>query len=170
MNSLNWRVSQKDIISSPGTLYHIVFPANCLKGRSILSSLAVPSQLWCLRAKLPTFILLSESQNLLGLKRPLKFIESNNYYPARPSPPLNHNPKCHIYLSAKYPQAWWLNHFHGQPVPVLEKPLCEEIFLIAHLNLPWHNLKLLFLVLLFVTWEKRPAPASLKPFRLLQRS
>lgn len=43
--------------------------------------------------------------------------------PSMASPPPNHDPKCHIYTSLKYPQGWWLNHFSGQPLPVLGNPL-----------------------------------------------
>ena len=43
----------------------------------------------------------------------------------------------------------------------------KKFFLIYSLNLPWRNLRLLPLVLLLVTREKRPTPASLQPpFRI----
>ncbi|KAK4830648.1 hypothetical protein QYF61_012491 [Mycteria americana] len=41
-------------------------------------------------------------------------------------PPLNHAPKRHIYTSFKYLQGWGLNHFPGQPVPMLNNPFGEE--------------------------------------------
>ncbi|KAK4816046.1 hypothetical protein QYF61_011054 [Mycteria americana] len=47
---------------------------------------------------------------------------------ALPSPPLTHVPKQHIYTSFKYFQGWQLNHFPGQPGPVLENPFSEDIF------------------------------------------
>ena len=31
-------------------------------------------------------------------------------------------------MSCKYLQGWWLHHFPGQPVPVLDNPFGEEIF------------------------------------------
>jgi len=36
----------------------------------------------------------------------------------------------------------------------------KKFFLISNLNLPWHNLRPLLLVLLLATWEKRPTPSS----------
>lgn len=111
----------------------------------------------------------TEPQNLLVWKRPLRSSPTIITQPL-PSPPLNHDPKCHIYTSFKSPRAWWLSHFLGQPVPVLRKCFGKEIFLIANLNLPWHILSLLALVLLLITWEKRMMPTSLKPSRLLERS
>ncbi|KAK4824899.1 hypothetical protein QYF61_021414 [Mycteria americana] len=63
----------------------------------------------------------------MGWKRPLR--SSNpTVNLALPSPPLNHVLKCHIYTSFKYLQGWGLNHFPGQPVPMLDNPLGEEIF------------------------------------------
>lgn len=35
-----------------------------------------------------------------------------------PSPPLNPDPKCHIYVSVKYLQGQWLYCFLGQPMPM----------------------------------------------------
>ena len=45
-----------------------------------------------------------------------------------PIPPLNHVPKLRIYTSFKYLQCWCLNHFPGQPVPMLDNSFSEEIF------------------------------------------
>ena len=39
----------------------------------------------------------------------------------------------------------------------------KKFFLISSLNLPWCSLRSLPLILLLVTWEKRPTPASLQP-------
>ncbi|KAK4812905.1 LOW QUALITY PROTEIN: hypothetical protein QYF61_027299 [Mycteria americana] len=47
---------------------------------------------------------------------------------ALPSPPLHHVPEHHIYTSFKYLQGWGLNHFPGQPGPMLDNPFGEEIF------------------------------------------
>lgn len=43
--------------------------------------------------------------------------------PSLASPPPNHVPKCHIYISLKYPQGWWFSCFPGQLLPVLGNPL-----------------------------------------------
>ena len=75
-----------------------------------------------------------------------------------PSPPLNHVPKHHIYTSFKYLQGWWLNHFPGQPVPMLDNPFSEEFFPNIQSKPPWCNLRPFPLVLSLVTWEKRPDP------------
>lgn len=37
---------------------------------------------------------------------------------ALPNLLLNHDPKHHIHPSCESLQGWWLNHFHGQPIPV----------------------------------------------------
>lgn len=42
--------------------------------------------------------------------------------------PLNHDPDYHIYISFKYFQEWWLNHFMGQPIPMSDNPFPKEIF------------------------------------------
>lgn len=43
-------------------------------------------------------------------------------------PPVNHFFKCPIYTSFKYPQEWWLSHYPGQPVPVLDHTFVEGFF------------------------------------------
>ena len=75
----------------------------------------------------------TESQNHLGWKRPLRS-SSPIINLTLPSPPLNHVPKPHIYISFKYLQGWWLYHFPGWPVSVLDNPFGEEIFpnIMAH--------------------------------------
>ncbi|KAK4824093.1 LOW QUALITY PROTEIN: hypothetical protein QYF61_010604, partial [Mycteria americana] len=45
-----------------------------------------------------------------------------------PKPPLHHVPKHLIQTSFKYLQGWRLNHFPGQPVPMLDNPLGEVKF------------------------------------------
>lgn len=54
----NWRVSQNTSWAAQEACITL-FPANSLKCRSILNSVAVSSQHWCLRAKSPMFILFS---------------------------------------------------------------------------------------------------------------
>ncbi|KAK4813607.1 LOW QUALITY PROTEIN: hypothetical protein QYF61_011953, partial [Mycteria americana] len=48
-----------------------------------------------------------------------------------PSPPLTHVPKHHIYRSFKHLQGWGLNHFPGQPVPMLDNPLAVSCCFMA---------------------------------------
>ncbi|KAK4826779.1 hypothetical protein QYF61_011428 [Mycteria americana] len=68
-----------------------------------------------------------ESQNRIGWKRPLKS-SSPTINLTLPRPPLYHVPKHLIQTSFKYLQGWRLNHFPGQPVPVLDNPLGEVKF------------------------------------------
>ncbi|KAK4806266.1 hypothetical protein QYF61_013410 [Mycteria americana] len=66
-------------------------------------------------------------RNHLGWKGPLRS-SSPTVSLTLTSPPLNHVPKHHIYMAFKYLQGWRLNHFPGQPVPMLDNPFGEEIF------------------------------------------
>lgn len=43
------------------------------------------------------------------------------------APPLSHVSKCHTYTYSEHSQEWWLPHFHGQPVLVLDNPFHEII-------------------------------------------
>ncbi|KAK4822567.1 LOW QUALITY PROTEIN: hypothetical protein QYF61_016136 [Mycteria americana] len=45
-----------------------------------------------------------------------------------PTPPLHHVPQHLIQVSFKYFQGWRLNHFPGQPVPMLDNPFSEVKF------------------------------------------
>jgi len=45
-----------------------------------------------------------------------------------PTPPLNRVPKLHVYPSFKYLQSRCLNHFPGQPFPMLNNPFGEDVF------------------------------------------
>lgn len=75
------------------------------------------------------------SHNCLGWKRLLSsLIPAVNT--ALPSPPLNHALKSHICTSFKYLVRWQLNHFSGQPVPVLEHLSMKKFLLISNLSLP----------------------------------
>ena len=69
----------------------------------------------------------NRSHRIIRLEKTLKIIESTVKL-TLPSLPLNHVLKCHIYTVSKYLQGWWLHHFPGQPVPMLDHPLSEEIF------------------------------------------
>jgi len=60
------------------------------------------------------------------LEETIKIIESINL--TLSVPPLNHVPKLCIYTCSKYLQGWCLNHFPGQPVPMLYNSFSEEIF------------------------------------------
>ena len=61
------------------------------------------------------------------LEKTLKIIQSNHQLNINSSQ-LHHIPKCHIYTSFKYLQGWSLNHFPGQPVPMLDNSFGEKIF------------------------------------------
>ncbi|KAK4816001.1 hypothetical protein QYF61_010869 [Mycteria americana] len=67
------------------------------------------------------------TENRIGWKRPLRSL-SPTVNLTLPRPPLNHISKCHVQTSFKYFQGWQLNHFTGQPVPVLDNPFSEEKF------------------------------------------
>ncbi|KAK4831375.1 hypothetical protein QYF61_017506 [Mycteria americana] len=69
----------------------------------------------------------SESQNHIGWKRPLRS-SSPTINLTLPRPPLHHVSKHLIQTSFKYLQGWRLNHFPGQPVPMLDNSLGEEKF------------------------------------------
>ncbi|KAK4815422.1 hypothetical protein QYF61_001410 [Mycteria americana] len=70
---------------------------------------------------------ITESQNHIGWKRPLRS-SSPTINLTLPKPPLHHVPKHLIQTSFKYLQGWRLNHFPGQPLPMLDNPLGEEKF------------------------------------------
>ncbi|KAK4831600.1 hypothetical protein QYF61_018360 [Mycteria americana] len=70
---------------------------------------------------------ITESQNHIGWKRPLRSL-SPTINLTLPKPPLHHVSKHLIQTSFKYFQGWRLNHFPGQPVPMLDNPLGEEKF------------------------------------------
>ncbi|KAK4828042.1 hypothetical protein QYF61_023080, partial [Mycteria americana] len=71
--------------------------------------------------------IITESQNRIGWKRPLRS-SSPTVNLTLPRPPLYHVPKHLIQMSFKYFQGWRLNHFPGQPVPMLDNPFSEETF------------------------------------------
>ncbi|KAK4811102.1 hypothetical protein QYF61_016388 [Mycteria americana] len=70
---------------------------------------------------------ITESQNRMGWKRPLRS-SSTTVNLTLPRPPLHHVPKHLIQTSFKYFQGWRLNHFPGQPVPMLDNPFSEVKF------------------------------------------
>ncbi|KAK4809752.1 LOW QUALITY PROTEIN: hypothetical protein QYF61_008873 [Mycteria americana] len=70
---------------------------------------------------------ITESQNRIGWKRPLRS-SSPTINLTLPSPPLHHVPKHLIQTAFKYLQGWGLHHFPGQPVPMLDNPFSEEKF------------------------------------------
>ncbi|KAK4815153.1 hypothetical protein QYF61_017594 [Mycteria americana] len=80
-----------------------------------------------LEKTLPSPTIHTESQNRIGWKRPLRS-SSPIINLTLPRPPLHHVPKHLIQTSFKYLQGWRLNHFPGQPGPVLDNPLSEEKF------------------------------------------
>jgi len=77
-----------------------------------------------LKEPYPEFI---ESLNCLGWRRPSRSL-SPTINLTLSIPPLNHVLKLRIYASFKHLQGWCLNHFPGQPVPVLYNSFSEEIF------------------------------------------
>ncbi|KAK4824291.1 LOW QUALITY PROTEIN: hypothetical protein QYF61_013036 [Mycteria americana] len=70
---------------------------------------------------------ITESQNRIGWKRPLRS-SSPTVNSTLPRPPLYHVPKHLIQTSFKYLQGWRLNHFPGQPVPMVDNPFSEVKF------------------------------------------
>ncbi|KAK4813420.1 hypothetical protein QYF61_004989 [Mycteria americana] len=68
-----------------------------------------------------------ESQSCIGWKRPLRS-SSPTVNLTLPRPPLHPIPKHLIQTSFKYFQGWQLNHFPGQPVPMLDNPFSEVKF------------------------------------------
>ncbi|KAK4831894.1 hypothetical protein QYF61_020041 [Mycteria americana] len=70
---------------------------------------------------------ITESQNHRGWKRPLTSL-SPTINLTLPRPPLYDVPKHLIQTPSKYFQGWRLNHFPGQPVPMLDHPFSEEKF------------------------------------------
>ncbi|KAK4827587.1 hypothetical protein QYF61_019489 [Mycteria americana] len=70
---------------------------------------------------------ITESQNRIGWKRPLRS-SSPAVNVTLPRSPLYHVPKHLIQTSFKYFQGWRLNHFPGQPVPMLDNPFSEVKF------------------------------------------
>lgn len=62
----------------------------------------------------------------LILEKALQITKSNPNSALR-SPPLNHVPQCNIHKPFKYLQGCRLNHFPGQPVPMLYNPFSEQI-------------------------------------------
>ncbi|KAK4806900.1 hypothetical protein QYF61_012621 [Mycteria americana] len=71
--------------------------------------------------------LLTESENCIGWKRPLRS-SSPTVNLTLPRPPLHHVHKHLVQTSFKYLQGWRLNHFPGQPVPMLDNPFSEVKF------------------------------------------
>ncbi|KAK4831896.1 hypothetical protein QYF61_020043 [Mycteria americana] len=71
--------------------------------------------------------MLEQAKNRIGWKRPLRS-SSPTVNLTLPRPPLYHVPKHLIQTPSKYFQGWRLNHFPGQPVPMLDHPFSEEKF------------------------------------------
>ncbi|KAK4809951.1 hypothetical protein QYF61_002908 [Mycteria americana] len=69
----------------------------------------------------------SHMEKRRGWKRPLRSL-SPTVNLTLPRPPLYHVPKHLIQTSFKYLQGWRLNHFPGQPVPMLDNPFSEVKF------------------------------------------
>lgn len=64
-----------------------------------------------------------------------------------PHPP-NHFPNCHIHSFLEHFQEWTVEHFPGQPVPVLNYSFTEKVFPHENLSLPgaaWGNFPFFFI-------------------------
>lgn len=77
-----------------------------------------------------SFVVYPMSQNhriiqLFMLEKALRI--KFNHPPNATSPLLNHVAKNHAHTSLKHLQGWGHHHFPGQPVPVPDQPLHEEI-------------------------------------------
>ena len=70
-----------------------------------------------------------------------------------PTIPTDHVPKCHISTVPEHLWGWGLHHLPEQLL-CLSTLSEKKLFLISNLNLPYHSLRLLPLVLLLVYWEK----------------
>ncbi|KAK4819531.1 LOW QUALITY PROTEIN: hypothetical protein QYF61_006024 [Mycteria americana] len=69
----------------------------------------------------------------------------------------------HWLLVALLEQGWRLNHFPGQPVPMLGNPFSEVKFPNIQSKPPLAQFEAISSRLSLVTWEKRPTPTSLQP-------
>ncbi|KAK4813343.1 hypothetical protein QYF61_026639 [Mycteria americana] len=85
-------------------------------------------------------VLVTESQNRIGWKRPLRS-SSPTINLTLPRRPLHHVPKHLIQTAFKYLQGWRLNHFPGQPVPMLDNPFSEVKFPNIHSKPPLAQLE-----------------------------
>lgn len=65
-----------------------------------------------------------ETLNRLGWQRPLRSLS----WAITQHCQGHHKTMSRRTTSFKYLQAWWLNHFPGQPVPVLDNSFCKGIF------------------------------------------
>ncbi|KAK4807435.1 hypothetical protein QYF61_001986 [Mycteria americana] len=102
--------------------------SNYIQGNKPSASLADLSVVWDERlSHSSTASRITESQNHIGWKRPLRS-SSPTVNLTLPKPPLHHVSKYLIQTPFKYLQGWGLNHFPGQPVPMLDNPLGEEKF------------------------------------------
>ncbi|KAK4811398.1 hypothetical protein QYF61_003397 [Mycteria americana] len=128
--SSSWEKASERIVNLPGQILQYL-PAvitGCVwislatkpkeESEQVLAGLVHGPQEWQM---------LSESQNRIGWKRPLRS-SSPTVSLTLPRPPLYHVPKHLIQTAFKYPQGWGLNHCPGQPGPVLDHPFSEVTF------------------------------------------
>ena len=81
-----------------------------------------------------------QSESHGAWKRPLT-VASPTVKQTVPSPPLKHVPERHIYTSLRYLPGWGLNHFPGQPGPVLDNTSHETIVPNTQSKLPLAHLE-----------------------------
>ena len=71
-----------------------------------------------------------------------------------PTMPTDRVPQCHIFPLLEHPQAQWLHHPPGQPVPLHYYSFWEEMFPNIQPEPPWHSLRPLHLFPSLATWEQ----------------
>lgn len=97
-----------------------------------------------------------------------KITECPPFNPTLPSLPLNQVTKSHMHTSFKSFQGWWLHHFIGQPVRMIDNSSCAkscEAFFPNILNFPgltWGRF-LLFYCLLLCRRDWPPCLCNLLP-------
>lgn len=107
---------RKHAVSSPWTQMPGTEYIHPRPQRGYLETLLLNITVWSLEEKYRDLF----SQNHNGQKRSSSATQHCQIHH-------NHVLKCHIYVSFKYLQGWWLYHFPGQPAPMLDSTFHEEI-------------------------------------------